>query len=251
MAAMTTKESTGSDPLQLDTMLYWYPLVSKLDIPQPETYIVEIPYNILKNVPNDPLSLSRYMPQFKEIMSKLGPFPIFIRSDMSSQKFAFKSSCRLPDELSLMPHILHIVSNNIATGLHDSAIIFRKWLDLEAGFSAFNNLPITKTARVFISDGAITCIHPAWEQYQIDHWPGNHCRSTGGINPEWRSILANQNSTIKSQHPVLEKYGSMVASVLGPGKWAADFTKGYDGEWYLLDVVAGMVVVHPKDCASW
>ena len=239
--------------MRTDSMLRWYPALSRLDIKQPETSIVEIPHGQLSGLVNGSSTLGPYMREFNSILDSLGPFPIFLRTDMSAQKYSFKSSCRLPDKISILPHILHIINANINTGLVDNAIVFRKWVDLEAGFAAFNNLPIIKGARVYMRDANVTCIHPKWTAADIHAWPGVHHDTPGspGLRDGWEDILGSQNSGIEDASGLLHKLGEKVAPRLGLGKWVADFAYGYDGDWYLLDVEGWPSALHTDDCSLW
>ena len=107
-------------------MLQWFPKIKHLDIPQPQTKIVKIPYTKFTELLDGNSTLSEYTEQFSEIMNALKPFPIFLRTDNSSQKHSFRKTCRLPDESSLFGHILELVDSNRASDLMDNALIFRK-----------------------------------------------------------------------------------------------------------------------------
>ena len=189
-------------------------------------------------------------------MDSLKPFPIFLRTDNSSQKHSFRKTCRLPNESSLLGHILELVDSNMASNLIDNALVFRKWLDLDAGFSAFDGLPINVEARLFINHGNIQCIHPYWPEDAIQSWWLHKkiferqfdAKLPYTINPSWKKILKSQNKIVKESIPILEKYAKLVINSIGKDYWSIDFALGRDGKWYLIDMAAGEVSYHYPDC---
>ncbi len=237
-------------------MLYWHPKIKHLDIPQPQTGIIQIPPAKFAELIDGNSTLSEYSEEFSKILNSLGPFPIFLRTDNSSQKHSFKKTCRLPDELSLLGHILELVDSNMASNMTDNALVFRKWLDLDAGFSAFDGLPINVEARAFINCGKVQCIHPYWPEGAIQQWLDR--RELSGrqfgksmphqINPRWREILKSQNDIVIKSKQILEKYCTMVIDGIGSDYWSVDFALGRDGTWYLIDMAAGEVSYHCHDC---
>jgi len=237
-------------------MLYWYPYIKDLPIPQPKTVIVEIPYNKFVELIDGNSTLSEYSKKFSHIMDSLGPFPIFLRTDNSGQKHSFRKTCRLPNKESLLVHILELIDSNMASDLIDNALIFREWLDLDAGFSAFNGLPINVEARIFINHGEIQCIHPYWLEDSIESWWIHKklferqfdTRLQFQINPSWKKILKSQNKIVEESILILEKYARLVIEKIGNDYWSVDFALGRDGKWYLIDCAAGEVSYHWPDC---
>jgi hypothetical protein len=236
-------------------MLHWYPKIKHLNIPQPETKIVEIPFYKFTELIDGNSTLSEYSETFSKIIQSLEPFPIFLRTDNSSQKHSFKKTCRLPDEKSLFGHIIELVDSNLACDLTDNALVFRKWLDLDAGFSAFDGLPIGIEARVFINAGVTQCIHPYWPEDAIQQWLDQResfekqfdTKLSNTINPRWGEILKSQNDIVIKSRFILEKYCTMVIDSMDNDYWSVDFALGRDGRWYLIDMAAGELSYHP-DC---
>ena len=180
----------------------------------------------------------------------------YLRTDNSSQKHSFRKTCRLPDEKSLLGHILELVDSNMASDLIDNALVFRKWLDLDAGFSAFDGLPINVEARLFINSGEIQCIHQYWPEDAIKSWWTHkkiferqfNAKLPFQINPSWKNILKYQNNIVQESIPILEKYAKLVIEKIGNDYWSVDFALGRDSKWYLIDCAAGEVSYHYPDC---
>ena len=79
-------------------MIQWFPKIKDLPISQPKTEIVQIPHKKFIELIDCNSTLSEYSEQFSQIMDSLKPFPIFLRTDNSSQKHSFKKTCRLPNK---------------------------------------------------------------------------------------------------------------------------------------------------------
>jgi len=237
-------------------MLYWFLQIKDLSIPQPKTEIVEIPYKKFVKLIDGDSTLSEYSEKFSHVMESLGTFPIFLRTDNSSQKHSFKRTCRLPDKKSLLGHILELIDSNMASNLIDNALVFRKWLDLDAGFSAFDGLPINVEARLFINHGKVQCIHPYWPEDAIESWWIHKqvlerqfdTKPPFQINPSWKKILKYQNKIVEESTSILKKYANHVIGKIGNDYWSVDFALGRDGRWYLIDMAAGEVSYHYPDC---
>lgn len=246
----------AENPYIRSSMIYWFPKIKDLPIPQPKTEIIQIPYRKFSKLIDGNSTLSEYSERFSQIMKLLEPFPIFLRTDNSSQKHSFRKTCRLPNESSLLGHILELVDSNMASDLIDNALVFRKWLDLDAGFSAFNGLPINVEARIFINHGKIQCIHPYWFEDPIQSWWTNRkifeknfdTKLPFQINPSWRKILKSQNKIVTESTAILEKYTKLIIDSMGDDYWSVDFALGRDGKWYLIDMAAGEVSYHYPDC---
>ena len=238
------------------SMVYWYPKIKHLDIPQPKTEIVRIPFEKFMELINGDSTLNEYAEKFSSIMDSLQPFPIFLRTDHSSQKHSFKKTCRLPDKSSLFGHVLELIDSNMASDLEDNALVFRKWLDLDAGFSAFNGLPINTEARVFIKSGVVQCIHPYWSEDPIESWlksnklhgPTSNTNTYHNIDPNWKKILKSQNDIVDKSHGILKKYAEMIIGSIGDDYWSVDFALGRDNKWYLIDMAPGNLSWHHNDC---
>ncbi len=244
------------NPYARSSMLVWYENIKDLDIPQPTTRIVNIPNKRFSEMFDGDSTLSAYSDEFSSAMNSLGPFPIFLRTDNSSQKHSFRKTCRLPNEKSLLGHILELVDSNMACDMTDNAIIFREWLDLEAGFWAFDGLPISVEARVFVNHGKVQCIHPYWPENAIGSWAERHAILDDAIeskmfriNPSWKTILKSQNKIVTESYEILKRYSKMVIDVIGDDHWSVDFAFGRDGKWYLIDMAAGEVSYHDSACA--
>ncbi len=232
------------------SMLHWHPLVRDLDIPQPETRIVEIPYRTLSGVMDGERALGSHAEELYAALEDLEPYPVFLRTDHSSQKHMFRRTCRLPSRRALLPHLMEILDLNACFDLVDSAVVLRKWLDLDAGFCAFDRLPISVEARAFVSGGEPRCVHPYWVPDAVAAWAERGGRLARGMDPGWRGILEWQNRAVAAAGATIAGMAREVARRVGGAAWSVDFARGRDGRWYLIDMAAAEVSYHPPGCGE-
>ena len=223
----------------LTSMLYWYPKIKDLEIPQPRTEMYELTKQELSSFYNEKFPKT-LLKNIKPILSKF-PFPMFVRSDFSSAKHSWEDSCFVINRKKLEGNIYTIIIENMCAdllGLPFEALVFREYVPLEAGFKAFRgNMPVAKERRYFIKDGQIQCHHP--------YWPKGAIRDPN--NDKWEAILERQNTETEKEIKLLFEYCLLVAKQL-EGYWSVDFAYGQDKKWYLIDMAEGDRSFHWLDC---
>lgn len=240
-----------------NSMLYWWPKVKHIRVPKPETIIIEIGYRQLLQM----LDLDG-KPLFREIREKiiavaeqLG-YPLFVRTDMASGKHDWENSCYVASRDQLWRNIYRVVEfNEIADilGLQPEALVFRKYVPLEASFKAFyGRMPVARERRYFVRDGKVECHHPYWPEGAISEWEDRTAdlRALGlgsieNLPPNWRELLAELNTETTEEVKVLTAYADEIGQAVGQGYWSADFAKGRDGVWYFIDMAEGHRSWHP------
>ncbi len=240
------------ESLEKSSMLYWYPLIKDLPIKQPETYIVTIPKFDFNDIVEGKVGLEKYEDKIDSILKKLEPYPIFMRTDQTSQKHSYEKTCRINSKKNILPNVRFLIEANMMSWLDDSALIFRKWVDFEGGFTAFDNLPICVEARVFIKDGNIQCMHAYWPEGAIQDWVDRENRYASvldswegpNIRADWKEVLARQNRVVFEDEKLLRKYAKQVIGVMGNGYWSVDFALDKYDNWWLIDMAEGEKSFH-------
>ena len=219
----------------MDSLLYWHPRICDLGIPLPKTKILYLPDGFLQGfVRDDSTGFSGYWEAVSHILDELRPFPIFLRTDMSSQKERYMMTCRLPHQNALCGHVLDMVHANMKRGITDTALVFRKWMDLDSGFSAPSGLPIPVEADVRIAGSMVESISPYWTADRILRMSGTIHGMTA-CSDVW-DLLAQYNYKINSNLTLLWKYSKKIADRLGPDTWHVKYSLARDGQWYLMDL---------------
>ena len=217
-----------------NSLIYWYDKIKNLEIPQPKTIILKLSAKVRREFYEGfPVGL---LEQIKPITKELD-YPLFVRSDLYSGKHGWERTCFIENEDHLESNIYNLIEDNLC-GLPYTALVFRKYIFLEAGFKAFwGNMPVAKERRYFLRDGKVQCHHP--------YWPIDSIRNPSMEN--WKKILKKQNKEIKSEIKFLSNYVIMVGEVLD-GYWSIDFAFGRDKKWYLIDMALGDDSYHWIDC---
>lgn len=233
------KEKKGIDKLVLDpkvrfnlaeesSLLKWFPVIGKLDIPVPKTVIVK--------VPNSPEII-------KDAAQRMG-YPLFMKTDLIAGKHDWDNTCFVEKAEYLGDNIVNLVSElevtDMESGSPFNALVFREYIELDSKFKAFLGMPVARERRYFIDEGQIVCHHPYWIESAISFWHNTK-------EPQnWKDLLKDINTEGKAEIDTLTRYAQMVADVF-QNDWAVDFAHGKDGVWYLIDMQRSQISWHP-DC---
>ncbi|SMB97817.1 hypothetical protein SAMN00808754_1962 [Thermanaeromonas toyohensis ToBE] len=224
-------------------------------VPKPETIIVETGYRpLLKMLDGEPLP-EDIKARIIDATEQLG-YPLFVRTDMASGKHDWQNSCYVASSAKLWSNIYRVVEfNEIADilGLQPEALVFRKYIPLEAAFKAFyGRMPVAKERRYFVRDGKVECHHPYWVAEAIGEWwyrvndlAVKYPDKIGLLPENWPSILAELNRETPEEVELLTAYAEEIGRAIGEGYWSVDFAKGQDGVWYFIDMAEGEQSWHP------
>ena len=222
--------------MNVNSMLYWWPLLKGRGVPHPQTYIIPVPeeaeiWRVLDGG-QFPLFLVQ---KIIEAVGHVG-WPCFIRGDLASAKHQWLDSCFVPDTLTLLNHLYSLVEFTAMTMdlPPPAAFVVRPLLKLKSTFTAFNGLPISRERRYFVEDGAIVCHHP--------YWPEEVIRLPSIDN--WRDALRDLNEETDLEVELLTEYAIKLAQYL-EGGWSLDFACLDTGEWVFIDAALAAESWHP------
>lgn len=228
------------------SLLYWFPKIKELDIPQPRTEILKLSMEELKHLHNERLPHT-VTNKVQKIIDTKFTLPVFLRTDYASDKHRWERSCFYNGSNKLWEQIYNIIEFNLCCdmmGLPFTAIAIREYIKMESGFTAFaGNLPISKERRYFIRDGKVIEKYPYWPVEAIESSPFHP------KNNDWRDILKKLNTETEKEVKLLTGYAEKVASVLD-GYWSVDFCKAKDGRWILIDMAMGERSWRPNDTTN-
>lgn len=230
----------------LSSLLFWYPKIKNLEIPQPKTEIVLLTKEELDIVYNERIA-SSLTEKVGDIISQKFKLPVFIRTDLSSAKHYWKDSCFYDGTNELRKHLWEIIEFNLCAdvmGLPFKALVIREFIPMDSRFTAFHgDMPVNPERRYFIDKGKVLCHHPYWIEKAIED-------SEQPSLENWKEILAEINTEKEDEIKLLTEYSKMVAGVLS-GFFSIDFSKAGDGKWVLIDCGMGERSWHPKDCKHY
>lgn len=227
-----------------NSLLYWYPKIKDLEIPQPKTEIVLIDEKEKESAYNGMMPISLTEKVRRVCGGNLG-FPVFIRTDLASGKHQWKDSCFYDGSTELWKNLLHIIEFNTCAdilGLPFGAMIIREFIPMDTGFTAFNgDMPVNPERRYFVQDGKLLCHHPYWIKEALAH-----SYKKPSIE-NWEEVSDKLNFESEDEVKLLSDYAKQVASIF-ESFWSVDFCKAKDGRWVLIDMALGGESWHPEDC---
>ena len=218
-----------------NSMLYWFPRIEKLDIPKPRTIIVKVdPRAMFEWIAGKKPLPGEYIEKFYEAADKVG-YPLFVRSDHTSNKHDYENSCYVEKREDLLPHISNIVEFTLMIdiiGAPTNAIIFREFLEIPHVFKAFRGLPIGREFR-FFSDGEKVLKH-------LFYWPDDAIERGWHKYPlpeDWRERLRKLRKLSDVEYRKLSSWAVMAAEACGDiwPRWSIDFAYTTRG-WVLIDM---------------
>lgn len=231
------------------SMLYWFPLIKDLDIPQPKTEILELTDDEVRMVQSsmfdENIFPSIISERVAELIRKSFVLPVFIRTDQASGKHDWKRTCFYDGSLDLAVNLMGVVEFNMMAdilGLDWHAIVVREYIPMKNLFTAFyGEMPVNPEIRFFIRDGKILCWHWYWTEDAMQNVSDKF----------WREKLESEKkSTGVSEIELLSDYAMKVAEVFPEGYWSVDFCKAKDGRWILIDMAEGQKSWHQDGCLN-
>ena len=226
----------------LTSMLYWYPLIKDLPIPQPRTIFVMLNEKEIESLYNEtvPDSVTEKVKVVCDVMF----YPCFLRTDLASGKHNWKKTCFIDGNSKLWEHILEVSEFNLCAdifGLLFKAFAVREYIPMDSKFTAFyGDMPVNPERRYFVKNGKLICHHPYWiEEAIADSKPPSVSN--------WRELSKEMNTETEDEVKLLTGYTLQVAQRL-EGSWSIDFCKAKDGRWILIDMALAERSWHPEDC---
>jgi len=207
-------ERSQLSELNNNSFLYWWPLVKDLGIPVPKSTVCKIDLADVR------------------CAAECIGFPLFMRTDLCSGKHNWINSCFVSNASHIEENMITVIQDNVRwsmLGIHPQAMVLREFLALETAFVAFDgDMPINREFRYFIEDGNIQCMHPYWPETAFNRHPARMAH-----HPNWKERLRLLSQPDASQD-IITEYVSRMTHL--KGSWSADFAKGKNGTWYLIDM---------------
>jgi len=224
-------------------MLYWFPMIKDLDIPQPRTEMVELKADywdlmgVLDGVRCE--SLEAQIPELVAAGEKIGT-PLFMRTSHTSGKHDWSDTCFVPDLTKIKRHVGMLIQDTSLKTIPLDAFVLREYIEMDSRFIAFDDgMPVNPERRYFINNGEIQCHHPYWIPEAI--------AESRVLPDDWLEKLALMNIETDEEVGLLTAYAQMIAGIF-PEYWSVDFCKAKDGRWILIDMATGEASWHDERC---
>ena len=235
-----------------NSMLYWYPKIKDLSIPQPRTEIVELKasyWELLAILDGEGYeAIENQIEELEEACAKIG-IPAFMRTAYTSGKHDWTDTCYVIDASKIRRHIGMLVEDSALKEIPIDAFVFREFIEMDSKFTAFSGaMPVNPERRYFIKDGKIQCRHQYWIKEAIaeddEAWAAH---GMSKLPKNWIFLLYEMNIETDEEVALLSGYAEQVAEIM-EGYWSVDFCKAKDGRWILIDMATGERSLHDERC---
>lgn len=237
---------------RLNSLFVWYPLIQEV-VPTPKTIMIPKvnDWQSLEAVIDtftDP-EIIRLFEEAKKAVHLLGGYPVFLRSDETSNKHSWADTCYVTNDKTLASGIRNILEFTLMVDmggeLNFGGVVVREFLDLPHKFHAFSGMPVSKEFRFFIKNGQILCRHPYWfpscmRRVDIEDWL-----------PELRKIQVLE----PNEKLVLDQYALDVSKAIElldapENYWSIDFCYALNRGWIVTDMALGPESFHYNTCLN-
>lgn len=231
-------EEAKSNPT---AFLNWFSSVQKLNIPAPETEVVQVPLDVQRMIQSieseaDQKAVFEALKPFADKIREFGGqhgYPVFIRNSLFSGKHSWRNTCFVKDaNAPIEAQITSIFYEwaMVGWGQYACDLVIRKFIPADAPFSAFLDMPITKEFRFFARDGALEGFQP--------YWPAGALETANPSKDGWREDLERLHLCDAVLMEQMKEYARSITEVLG-GYWSVDFLIDTDGNPWLIDMAEG------------
>ncbi len=245
-----------------NSMLVWYPLI-KDELPTPKTVMIEVDPEYIIEYLDGKNNLEKYRKEIELKANNIG-YPLFLRTDQTSDKHSWKDTCYVENPDDLFKHLYRICEFSYMAdmiGLQVKAVVLREFLQLKSIFKAFSGMPVAREFRCFATDGKIDCIHPYWFEEAIEfRWDKDKLnKAKKGLSvdeqiaiydkaPEphnWRIKLDAMNVLWQTERLIITSMVEKASKLVG-GSWSIDVCNTTDNKWYITDMaIAEQSYHHP------
>jgi hypothetical protein len=223
--------ASWGDPTRLS---YWFPIVQAIGIRVPKTIIVLNPlpmgciHDGIKPAHMD--ELVRRISQAGRAVA--GDNPFFLRTEYTSNKHSWKTSCFVTDHAAIPRHVCELVGFSGCVDIPHDHFVVREILHTYPLFTAFHGeMPIAREFRLFVKDGSVYHIQPYWPREAIEQHADTVSR------PDYAKVLADASILSERDKRDLVHMTQLINQHL-PGDWSVDWLETTAG-WYMTDMAVG------------
>jgi len=273
---MVQAMASNPDREEINSMLYWWLKVVKVDVPKPKTVLVSIDEELVKNIflcymsegedRNACSHVKEYLPPYLDLLDEcvgmyIGNYPVFVRTDYSSCKYVWvkgkplyrvESKQELANIYSIICKCHEPLTVRSPFGAPaPKAIAIREWLDIVKWTNRLPKYYGNLEVRVFVRNGKVEKVYPYY------HWSG---LVEGVVDAEKdrdtlplleKEYVENYVSAIISSIKTIKEYAERIANADGIKgyDWSIDFAlvdKNGKLEWYFIDMALAEASWRPE-----
>lgn len=227
---------------QLNSLVYWYPILQEIRIPTPKTIIVHSDFCDLSSLTDgkEPEGWRDFARRLREAMEEIG-YPCFLRTGQLSNKHDWKRSCFIEKPEDILSHVANLVETSYMVNIAGRPLRFDFWavremLNTKPEFTHFpGDMPVTREIRAFVNKGKTQCVHPYWVSDAFK-----------GLGKEEKKLLKEVQKLPPKDHEVYRMIDYIARYF--KGYWSVDFLEDKDGKWWCIDMAVGKRSYHYPKC---
>ncbi|HUX54277.1 MAG TPA: hypothetical protein VMV56_07680 [Williamwhitmania sp.] len=223
----------------MNSITFWLPRLQNVGFPVPKTIMINADVDLCHIIDEGIIKEdNRFFDELDRAIDILG-VPVFLRTEMLSNKWDWKESCFLENKKNIISHVANLFEAsalaNIDRFTDCNFFAIREFIETEKVFIYFNDMPITKEIRVFIKNGKILCQHPYWPDEAFEN-----------INSD---LIKKVQILDKKDKEIINRMGVYLSNVFH-GWWSVDFLKSKHTGWYVTDMAIGENSWHFDNCSN-
>lgn len=223
---------------RMNSITFWLPRLQNLNFPIPKTIVINADIELGHILDGTLLKGSkRFFEELERAIDILG-LPVFLRTEMMSNKHDWVNSCFVKDKTNLKRHVSNLIEMSYIATIDRRAdynfFAVREFIKTEKVFEYFSGkMPITKEVRIFVRNGKIECKHPYWPEEVFE-----------GVD---KKLIQQVRKLSKADDEITDTMAMYIARLFS-GYWSIDLLKAKSGEWYCTDMAIGEKSWHDKNC---
>jgi hypothetical protein len=211
----------------------------------PDTVIIQYPYGSELYKILDGVKIRGWdylIDSLDRAAQELGGYPIFLRTETSSDKHSWKDSCFVESKDKLPSHIGALVEHSAMHDLDCGFFAVRKLIDTAPICTAFyGDMPIAKERRLFVKDGKVICNHPYWPEEAFRDHEDKLTIDVEALN-RLQELADGEEASLNAMGELVSQYVS--------GHWSVDFLQDKEGQWWCIDMALASSSYHWEGCKA-
>lgn len=233
-------------PIDKTALSWWFPKLEAAGLPVPITKLIEMPVAAQESIwaafdgkDKNATDIKAFFAALTGIAAGVG-FPCFLRTDHTSGKHEWESTCFVRSADDIPQHVFNIAEHSELcdfVGLPWSVWVVREFLPtIPLGVCpVYGNMPLCREFRFFVDDGEVRCWHPYWPLESLEQ---------GGADVSLYDRLAAAPDDYQALHALAHK----VAGAIG-GAWSVDILETERG-WFVTDMAEAHRSFHWEGCEA-
>ncbi|MCB2186261.1 MAG: hypothetical protein KQJ78_07580 [Deltaproteobacteria bacterium] len=231
-----------------NALSYWFPKLEAAGLPVPKTIIVPMPelaqkclWAALDGKDLHRAEAEKFFLEISRAANQVG-LPCFLRTDHTSGKHGWQSTCYLHSTAVITGHVYSIVEYSVMAGL--VGLPWDTWAVREmlptkpfGVCPRYGNMPICREFRFFVQDARVVCFHPYWPREALE-------QGRASADLAYEELTSLNGEDLREIMDLASSAGRAVG-----GAWSVDILDTARG-WFITDMAEAELSWHWPGCAE-